>query len=150
MNLPNVLLHCVIKYSSESKIIDIRVIGSIAKIAIHNEDIIENLNMDASQYSTTVFRIHSCYFFSKYNPEHPVLSCYLSLNNIAQVLRTNEFGYYVPAEDKKMFFNEIKQGYSLAYGKHIAQYKWLFQIKSSSDVFHTIISDLNDIDISFE
>ena len=73
-----------------------------------------------------------------------VLSCHLRLIDLS-ALRTNQWGFYVPCDDAKIFHREIADGLSLVYGLHARKYRLLFQIRSAAILFQAPVGSSSDI-----
>lgn len=70
-----------------------------------------------------------------------ILNCRLELIRLTDVLNI-EKGFYVPSLDFGGFMQEVRQGFSLAYGHKVSEVQWLFRTMNYTKLIICLISDL--------
>ncbi len=71
-------------------------------------------------------------------PDARPLSAHFRLDRL-EGIRANSWGYYVPSDNKDKFFWSIKNGFALAFGRHIQKYQWLFRIIFGEGHIHVLL-----------
>jgi hypothetical protein len=133
----------LIKNSAESKLLNINWACDGVVIYSCVPDLCDNIGVDFPHPIVRIC-IKTEYIFLRspcvFNNIH---SCFFNVIDVSKVMDTNEWGFYIPACDKKNFFEQRKKSLTLAYGKHSSKYKLLFEIKPN--IFQALLCNIDDI-----
>jgi hypothetical protein len=139
-------LDTVIRKSAESTIFDIRLAQNGFIVNCFLPDIFDNLFVEGINKPILELRVISEFTFISNHKSDVMYPCFFKLIELKKSLETNQWGFYVPAEEKKKFFSQIKNKYTLAYGKHSAKYSLLFLIEPK--ILQALICQPSDISCS--
>jgi len=79
------------------------------------------------------------------NKDIALRTCRLELKDLELTL-TSQNGYYTPGPRFENLMNETKNGYHLAYGKKVKDFKYILSIVGSTILMSCLLSNINDIE----
>jgi hypothetical protein len=139
-------LDTVIRKSTESTIFDIRLVQNGFILNCFLPDIFDDFFVEGINKPILELRVKSEFTFISNLKSDVMYPCFFKLIELKKSIETNQWGFYIPAEEKKKFFAQIKNKYTLAYGKHSAKYSSLFLIEP--EILQALICHPSDISCS--
>jgi hypothetical protein len=137
-------LDIITRKSAESTILDVSFTSSGFVFHCILPDLFEDQLLVSIDNPILEIHIVSEFIFLGQNKCYPIHPCFFRLINLNDVLEINEWGYYIPPNDKKSFFGQIKKNKcTLAYGKHSSKYNMLFLIEPN--IFQALIHNQSNI-----
>jgi hypothetical protein len=133
----------LIKNSAESTLQNINCTCDGVIIHCYVPDLLDKFGINITDSVVRIYARAEYIFLHSSCIFNDILSCFFQVVELNEVVSTNEWGFYIPPCDKKLFFEQTKRNLTLAYGKHSSKYKWLFKIEP--EIFQALICNLDDI-----
>ena len=132
----------IISRSGDSELLDYKYLEGLLTFMLRLDELERNVNFQVKTGSLT-------FGISTLKDKNVALrSCRLELKELTSTLAIQN-GYYIPNVKFENLMKETREGYHLAYGKNIKEFKYILSIVGSKMLMSCLLSNVNDIEFDF-